>query len=509
MNMAKANLLDDYNPNPDNFYAGLIKGQKFAVIPRLELDSGEVLEQCPIAYKTWGVLNDTRDNVLVVCHALTGSSDVSDWWAPLLGRGRAFDPARFFIFCANVLGSPYGSASPLTIEPSTGSQYAGHFPQTTVRDDVRAHKLVLDALGVRSVAAVIGGSMGGMTTLEWPLCTAPGYVRNIIPIATAADHSAWGISWAETQRQCIYSDPKFDDGYYEPTPEGQPSAGLAAARMVAMLTYRSCVSFDARFGRRPPRQQQQKKPQPQSAAVEPPLDLPRTEVPVVSAAAAPQQKSDSGANTTVANCHHGGGSTGGSGSASASGGKKPPHARRDPSFSAQGYLHYQGQKFVRRFDANCYLHITNKMDAHDVTLGRILPPHPAAAAASSTSDDDDDEALRTVLSRAPPGALVVSVETDALFLPEQQERLAACLPAASLAVLRSSDGHDGFLLEFEQLGALIEGKLRREFPRFYDGGGSSGGGGENVGLESTATAVDGGAAGAGESLTGEMEGDAW
>ncbi|KAI1492083.1 homoserine O-acetyltransferase [Biscogniauxia mediterranea] len=504
MNMAKANLLDDYNPNPDNFYAGLIKGQKFAVIPRLELDSGEVLEQCPIAYKTWGVLNDTRDNVLVVCHALTGSSDVSDWWAPLLGRGRAFDPARFFIFCANVLGSPYGSASPLTIEPSTGSQYAGHFPQTTVRDDVRAHKHVLDALGVRSVAAVIGGSMGGMTTLEWPLCTAPGYVRSIIPIATAADHSAWGISWAETQRQCIYSDPKFDDGYYEPTPEGQPSAGLAAARMVAMLTYRSCVSFDARFGRRPPRQQQQqqKKPlQPQSsaaAAVEPPLDLPRTEVPVVSAAAAaaahPQQKSDSSANITVANCH---GGTGGSGSGS--GGKKP-HARRDPSFSAQGYLHYQGQKFVQRFDANCYLHITNKMDAHDVTLGRIplpLPHHTATA-----SDDDDDEALRTVLSRVPPGALVVSVETDALFLPEQQERLAACLPDASLAVLRSSDGHDGFLLEFEQLGALIEGKLRHEFPRFYDGGG------ENVWLESTA--VDGGAAaGGGESLTGEMEGDAW
>lgn len=86
----------------------------------------------------------------------------------------------------------------------------------------RAHKYVLDALGVQSVAAVIGGSMGGMTTLEWPLCTAPGYVKSIIPIATAADHSAWGISWAETQRQCIYSDPKFDDGYYDPLPEGNP-----------------------------------------------------------------------------------------------------------------------------------------------------------------------------------------------------------------------------------------------------------------------------------------------
>lgn len=123
--------------SPENIYAGLIKGQKFAVIPSLELDSGDVLESCPVAYKTWGRLNEARDNVLVVCHALTGSSDVSDWWHPLLGRGKAFDPAHFFIFCGNVLGSPYGSASPLTVDPRTGRRYAIDFPQTTVRDDVR------------------------------------------------------------------------------------------------------------------------------------------------------------------------------------------------------------------------------------------------------------------------------------------------------------------------------------------------------------------------------------
>ncbi|KAI5863125.1 homoserine O-acetyltransferase [Durotheca rogersii] len=420
------------DPNPQNFYASLIQGQKFAVIPELRLDSGDVLESCPVAYKTWGRLNESRDNVLVICHALTGSSDVSDWWSPLLGGGKAFDPAHFFIFCANVLGSPYGSASPLTTDPRTGRPYASEFPQTTVRDDVRAHKYVLDALGVQSVAAVIGGSMGGMTTLEWPLCTATGYVRSIIPIATAADHSAWGISWAETQRQCIYSDPKFDDGYYEPRPEGQPSAGLAAARMVAMLTYRSCVSFDARFGRKPQRQQRARHVQ------EPPLDLPRTDVPIAAA--------------TVA-------------SAAAVGGRsermKGWAARRDPSFSAQGYLHYQGQKFVQRFDANCYLHITNKMDAHDVTLGRTH------AQEIEGSTGDGESILREVLAAAPPGALVVSVETDALFLPEQQERLAACLANATLAVLKSSDGHDGFLLEFEQLGTLILDKLRRDFPQYY------------------------------------------
>ncbi|KAI1376660.1 homoserine O-acetyltransferase [Hypoxylon crocopeplum] len=452
-----ATLLD-HNPAPENFYASLIQGQKFAVIPQLVLDSGDVLESCPIAYKTWGRLNDARDNVLVICHALTGSSDISDWWSPLLGRGKAFDPAHFFIFCANVLGSPYGSASPLTTDPRTGRPYASEFPQTTVRDDVRAHKYVLDALGVRSVAAVIGGSMGGMTTLEWPLCTREGYIKSIIPIATAADHSAWGISWAETQRQCIYSDPKFDDGYYEPRPEGQPSAGLAAARMVAMLTYRSCVSFDARFGRKPQRQKQR-------PVQEPPLDLPRTDVPVT-------------ATTTTATA-----------SGKERSERKSWTTRRDPSFSAQGYLHYQGQKFIQRFDANCYLHITNKMDAHDVTVSRV-PDHEGESAA------DADSALRGVLAVVPPGALVVSVETDALFLPEQQERLAACLPEATLAMLKSSDGHDGFLLEFEQLGTLVVDKLRKDFPHFY-GSVSS----DSCLLEEH-TAQPGGA-----SLTGEVE--AW
>ncbi|KAI2612922.1 homoserine O-acetyltransferase [Hypoxylon fragiforme] len=445
----------DYNSSSENYYASLIQGQRFAVIPELLLDSGEILDSCPIAYKTWGRLNETRDNVLVICHALTGSSDISDWWSPLLGRGKAFDPAHFFIFCANVLGSPYGSASPLTTNPRTGRPYASEFPQTTVRDDVRAHKYVLDALGVRSVAAVIGGSMGGMTTLEWPLCTEQGYVKSIIPIATAADHSAWGISWAEAQRQCIYSDPKFDDGYYEPRPEGQPSAGLAAARMVAMLTYRSCVSFDARFGRKPQRQQKSRPVQ------DPPLDLPRTDVPV--ATATPTQTSTAKERSE----------------------RQSWAARRDPSFSAQGYLHYQGQKFIQRFDANCYLHITNKMDAHDVTLGRVQ---------ADEENGDGDSALRRVLAVAPPGALVVSVETDALFLPEQQERLAACLPNATLAMLKSSDGHDGFLLEFEQLGTLILEKLRRDLPQFY-------GSVDN----DTAWLEDHAMQPGGDSLTGEVE----
>ncbi|KAJ9145020.1 Homoserine O-acetyltransferase [Pleurostoma richardsiae] len=440
---ADERLVLDHDPDPSNIYAQLIAGQSFASIPSLHLECGDCLEDCTIAYKTWGQLNNERDNVLVICHALSGSADASDWWSPLIGPGRAFDPEHFFIFCGNVLGSPYGSASPLAFRGKMGVRYGADFPPTTIRDDVRAHKLVLDALGVNSVAAVVGGSMGGMTALEWPLCTSPGYVKSLIPIATAADHSAWGISWAETQRQCIYADPTFRDGDYEPTPATQPSTGLAAARMVAMLTYRSCASFDSRFGRRPPR------PLRNTAGADP-LDLPRT---------------DTTSLVTDKNPGHG----------------RPAYikSRKNPSFSAQGYLYYQGEKFVKRFDANCYLHLTNKMDSHDLTRGR------------ADKSETQDEALRRLLSRVPSGALVIGVETDALFLPEQQNRLAACLPDASLSMLRSADGHDGFLLEFEQLDELIQRKLRREYPGYY----------ETV-LHSDQTC---GSAPLSESLTGEVE----
>ena len=177
-------------------------------------------------------------------------------WGPLLGPDRAFDPTRFFIFCGNVLGSPYGTASSVTLDPSTSKPYGPEMPISSVKDDVRLHYQILRQLGVASVAAVIGGSMGGMTCLEYPLNTPPGFVQAIIPLATSARHSAWCISWGEAQRQSIYSDPDYRDGYYYELEGGvvdlrrQPARGLAAARMAALLTYRSRDSFESRFGRR-------------------------------------------------------------------------------------------------------------------------------------------------------------------------------------------------------------------------------------------------------------------
>lgn len=140
----------------------LVQGQRIVQVPELVLESGVVINNFPIAYKTWGTLNEAGDNVLVICHALTGSADVADWWGPLLGNDLAFDPSRFFIICLNSMGSPYGSFSPLTINEETGVRYGPEFPLCTVRDDVRAHRIVLDSLGVKSIACVIGGSMGGM-----------------------------------------------------------------------------------------------------------------------------------------------------------------------------------------------------------------------------------------------------------------------------------------------------------------------------------------------------------
>ncbi|KUJ06819.1 homoserine O-acetyltransferase [Mollisia scopiformis] len=413
-------MLLDYVPPVQNEYHKFVTNQKFAYIDSIELESGEQLEGVVVAYKTWGKLNGNGDNCLVVCHALSGSSDIVDWWGPLLGNGNAYDTSRYFIFCANVLGSPYGTTSSLSLDPRSGQSYGPEFPQSTIRDDVRLHKLVLDALGVSSIAAVVGGSMGGMMTLEWPLCTPEGYLKNIIPISTSVDHDAWGIAWAEAQRQCIYADPAFEEGYYLPTPATQPAAGLAAARMVGMLTYRSSPSFNSRFGRGEGGSQLK--------AVNEVL-----------------------ANTTLVN---------GNGKSKRDSKSNGVH-NSAKDFKAHSYLRYQGEKFVKRFDANCFIHLTQKMDHHDVTTNRI-PPHELCSMSKQ-------ESLRRVFRKVPKNALVIGIDSDVLFRPEQQVEIADALPEASLVMIPSVEGHDGFLLEFEILGPLIEAHLRKQCPWIYEG----------------------------------------
>jgi homoserine O-acetyltransferase/O-succinyltransferase len=274
--------------------------------------------------------------------------------------------------------------------------------------------------------------MGGMAVLEWPLCTPPGYVKHIIPLATSARHSAWCISWGEAQRQSIYSDPSYQDGFYTT----QPASGLAAARMSALLTYRSRDSFENRFGR---------KPQLATGVVTPP-DSPKLSQ--ADKALAAHNDGHKNAKPRV-------------NSSPTLDEEKfldmtETPAPRLPIFSAQSYLRYQGDKFTSRFDANCYIHITRKMDTHDVARGR-------------THDLDSSVALAKALSKIPPGSLVISIATDGLFTTTEQHELAAHIPGAELVVIPSPDGHDGFLLEFEQINRHVLRFLKRVFPDLFSG----------------------------------------
>ncbi|KAJ8515286.1 hypothetical protein ONZ45_g7260 [Pleurotus djamor] len=413
-------------------HASILKARNDLEHQSIEGLVGGTLRDVPVAYKTWGRLNANKDNVMIICHAFTGSADVEDWWGPLMGHGKAFDQSRYFIFCANALGSPYGTASPITINPETGNIYGPEFPPTTIRDDVRLHKMVLDHLGVTSVAVVIGGSMGGMAVLEWPLCSPAGYIQHIIPMATSARHSAWCISWGEAQRQSIYSDPTYQDGYYT----SQPAAGLAAARMSALLTYRSRDSFESRFGRRPQivtNSNRSSVTPPRSPCIQAPCS--RDE-----ALAAHNEGHRNAKRATLPG---------------------PEDFEQPPIFSAQSYLRYQGEKFTSRFDANCYIHITRKLDTHDIARGRVIP--------QPLTEAEESAALAQVLATLPPRALVISIETDGLFTTVEQREIASHVPDAELVMISSPDGHDGFLLEFEAINGHILTFLKREFPDLYSG----------------------------------------
>lgn len=216
-----------------------VSGQAFA------LDSGERLPGLELAYRTWGRLAPAADNAVIVCHALTGSADADDWWAPLFGDQRALDPNRDFIVCSNVLGSCYGSTGPTSLAPD-GRPWGARFPALTVRDQVRAQIALADALGIRRIRLVIGGSMGGLHALEWALLD-PARVQSVATIAASAQHSAWCIAWSEAQRQALAADPKYNGGDYDPA--DPPLAGLAAARSIAMLSYRSPGALARRFER--------------------------------------------------------------------------------------------------------------------------------------------------------------------------------------------------------------------------------------------------------------------
>jgi len=222
----------------------------FAVDEPFRLEGGGCLQPVTLRYAVYGRLNEARDNALLVCHALSGSARIADWWPQLLGPNKPFDTTQYCVIGVNAIGSCYGSTGPCSTNPSKpGQLYGGDFPVVTIRDIVRTQARLLDHLGISQLHSVIGGSIGGMQALSWAL-DFPDRVERCIAIG-AAPLSAMGLALNHLQRQAIRNDPAWRDGHY-PLNE-QPAAGLALARAIAICSYKSAELFSERFARRPDR----------------------------------------------------------------------------------------------------------------------------------------------------------------------------------------------------------------------------------------------------------------
>ena len=273
----------------------------------LALDGGRSLAPYTIAYQTWGQLNDSRSNAILIFHALSGDSHVSGvhedgrngWWDLMVGPGLAFDTDRYFIICANVLGGCKGSTGPSSTNPATDKPYAMDFPVITLHDMVRAQRPLLDGLGITHLHAVAGGSMGGMLVLAFAQLY-PDMTDRAIVMASAHANHAQAIAWNKIGRRAIMNDPLWREGNYYDSPQGPPKHGLAVARMIGHVTYISEGAMDRKFGR--------------------------------SLQSAEKESFSFGVD-----------------------------------YSVESYLAYQGQIFHQRFDANSYLYITRAIDYFDFT----------------------------------------------------------------------------------------------------------------------------------------------
>jgi homoserine O-acetyltransferase/O-succinyltransferase len=274
----------------------------FVLEQPLQLESGRVLAQPTLHYAVYGRLNAARDNAVLICHALSGSARVGDWWPEIFAPGAVLSLEHDFVLCINLLGSCYGSTGPGSVDPETGLVYGPDFPLVSIRDNVRAQAHLLDSLGIRRLKLILGGSIGGMQALEWAMYE-PERVERAAIIAVAP-MTAMGLALNHLQRQAIQNDPDWDGGYY--LPQRQPRLGLSLARQIGMLSYKSPGLFDERFARNPNRN----------------------------------------GEDPWSHDNHGGGLIGG-------------------RFDIAGYLDVQGQRFIERFDANAYLAILRTMDTWD------------------------------------------------------------------------------------------------------------------------------------------------
>src|SRR6188474_968035 len=263
-------------PNTAAGSVGTVDTQYLDLPQPLALDCGRELHPIRIAYETYGTLSPGRDNVILVCHALSGDAHAAGftttpaaestrdgfraderdagsgrglgWWDGMIGPGKAFDTDRYFVVSSNLLGGCRGTTGPSSTNPGTGRPFGVDFPVITVADMVRAERAFLDAIGITRLAAVAGGSLGGMQALEWAVLY-PDQVDAIIPIASTAALQPQGIAWNVIARNAITSDPDWQGGHYYGTGRA-PNAGMGVARMVGHITYMSAQSLGEKFARR-------------------------------------------------------------------------------------------------------------------------------------------------------------------------------------------------------------------------------------------------------------------
>ncbi|MGB0334330.1 MAG: homoserine O-acetyltransferase MetX [Opitutales bacterium] len=242
---------------PDEGEVGFVEYQDFVSKERFRFVSGGSIPELRLRYETYGHLNAAKDNAILICHALSGDHHCAGvyrlderkqgWWNFMVGPGKPIDTTRYFVICSNVLGGCQGSTGPGSINPDTNQPYNLDFPKLTVKDMVNAQALLVDSLGIDRLHAVIGGSMGGMQTLQWAI-DFPERVGRYIALASGARHTAQAIAFNDTGRQAIISDPAWNSGNYNP--EEGPDQGLAVARMMAHITYLSDVGMESKFGRK-------------------------------------------------------------------------------------------------------------------------------------------------------------------------------------------------------------------------------------------------------------------
>ena len=368
----------------------------------LPLQSGASLRDYTLAYETYGTLNAERSNAVLICHALNASHHVAGvyegqaksegWWDNMIGPGKPVDTNHFFVIGVNNLGSCFGSTGPMHTHPDTGKVYGADFPVVTVEDWVNAQARLLDQLGIQQLAAVMGGSLGGMQALSWTL-QHPNRVRHAVVVASAPNLTAENIAFNEVARRAIVTDPDFHGGhFYE---HGVvPQRGLRIARMVGHITYLSDDVMNEKFGR---------------------------ELRAPARNAAGGALTPNGAGTSVSETATAGDAT-----------RDYLYTTQDVEFQIESYLRYQGDKFSEYFDANTYLLITRALDYFD----------PAR-----TYGGD----LSSALARTQAKFLLVSFTTDWRFSPARSREMVRALldnqRDVSYAEIDAPHGHDAFLLD--------------------------------------------------------------